>query len=73
MEAVFFLQINYIREQFSFYAKDDSLFSKAYFAEVVLYSNWIQPFGSIPGNILQVVIAGIIVVPLVARIKKRVL
>ncbi|GGB71788.1 ECF transporter S component [Fictibacillus barbaricus] len=44
-----------------------------YFAEVVLYGNWIQPFGSIPGNVLQVVIAGIIVVPLVARIKKRIL
>ncbi len=44
-----------------------------YFAEVVLYGNWIQPFGSIPGNILQVGIAGIIVIPLVARIKKRIL
>ncbi|RXZ00814.1 ECF transporter S component [Fictibacillus sp. S7] len=44
-----------------------------YFAEVILYHNWIQPFGSIPGNFLQVVIAGIIVVPLVARIKQRVI
>lgn len=44
-----------------------------YFAEVVLYSNWIAPFGSIPGNVLQVVFAGLVVVPLVARIKKRVL
>jgi uncharacterized membrane protein len=44
-----------------------------YFAEVILYGNWIQPFGSIPGNVLQVVFAGIIVIPLVARIKKRVL
>jgi uncharacterized membrane protein len=43
-----------------------------YFAEVILYGNWIQPFGSIPGNIMQVVIAGIVVVPLVSRIKKRV-
>ncbi|WNB91841.1 ECF transporter S component [Bacillus sp. NEB1478] len=42
-----------------------------YFTEIILYGNWIQPFGSIPGNILQVVIAGIIVVPLVARIKNR--
>jgi uncharacterized membrane protein len=42
-----------------------------YFAEVILYGNWIQPFGSIPGNILQVVIAGIIVVPLVGRLQKR--
>ncbi|MFF2449158.1 ECF transporter S component [Neobacillus sp. NPDC058068] len=42
-----------------------------YFAEVLLYGNWIQPFGSIPGNVMQVVIAGIIVVPLAGRIKKR--
>ncbi|WHY68985.1 ECF transporter S component [Neobacillus sp. SuZ13] len=44
-----------------------------YFAEVILYGNWIQPFGSIPGNIMQVVIAGIIVVPLAERLKSRAL
>ncbi|ETI68408.1 ECF transporter S component [Neobacillus vireti] len=43
-----------------------------YFTEVILYGNWIQPFGSIPGNIMQVVIAGIIVVPLAGRFKKRI-
>lgn len=43
-----------------------------YFAEVILYGNWIQPFGSIPGNVMQIVIAGIIVVPLVGRIKKQI-
>ncbi|MEH7419463.1 ECF transporter S component [Neobacillus drentensis] len=43
-----------------------------YFAEVILYGNWIQPFGSIPGNIMQVVLAGIIVVPLVGRLNKKV-
>ncbi|OKL36928.1 ECF transporter S component [Domibacillus mangrovi] len=42
-----------------------------YFAESILYGNWIQPIGSIPGNVLQVVIAGIIVVPLVGRLNKR--
>ncbi|MGG3451983.1 ECF transporter S component [Domibacillus aminovorans] len=42
-----------------------------YFAEAILYGNWIQPIGSIPGNVLQVVIAGIIVVPLVGRLNKR--
>jgi uncharacterized membrane protein len=42
-----------------------------YFTEVLLYGNWIQPFGSIPGNIMQVAIAGIIVIPLVGRLKKR--
>jgi uncharacterized membrane protein len=41
-----------------------------YFTEVILYGNWIQPFGSIPGNVMQVVIAGIIVVPLAGRLKK---
>jgi len=41
-----------------------------YFVEVILYGNWIQPFGSIPGNVLQIVVAGIIVVPLVGRLKK---
>ncbi|WNC16283.1 ECF transporter S component [Brevibacillus brevis] len=41
-----------------------------YFVEVILYSNWIQPFGSIPGNFLQVVVAGIIVVPLAERLRK---
>jgi uncharacterized membrane protein len=43
-----------------------------FFAEVILYGNWINPFGSVPGNILQVVIAGIIVVPLAGRLKKRI-
>lgn len=42
-----------------------------YFAEVILYGNWIVPLGSVPGNVMQVVIAGIIVVPLVARLKNR--
>ncbi|MEH7883392.1 ECF transporter S component [Bacillus sp. JJ1609] len=41
-----------------------------YFTEVILYGNWIQPFGSIPGNVMQVVIAGIIVIPLVGRFKR---
>ncbi|RFU70930.1 ECF transporter S component [Peribacillus saganii] len=41
-----------------------------YFAEVILYGNWIQPIGSIPGNVLQVLIAGIIVVPIVGRLKR---
>ncbi|OIK13524.1 ECF transporter S component [Bacillus sp. MUM 13] len=42
-----------------------------YFAEVILYGNWILPLYSIPGNIIQVVLAGIIVVPLAGRFKKR--
>lgn len=41
-----------------------------YFAEVLLYQNWIVPLGSIPGNVMQVVIAGIIVIPFADRLKK---
>ncbi|MEQ2525162.1 ECF transporter S component [Robertmurraya yapensis] len=43
-----------------------------YFTEVILYGNWVLPLGSIPGNIMQVVLAGIVVVPLVARLKNKV-
>ncbi|MGN0711349.1 MAG: ECF transporter S component [Anaerovoracaceae bacterium] len=41
-----------------------------YFAEVILYGNWVLPFGSIPGNVMQVVVAGVIVLPIVERIKR---
>lgn len=40
-----------------------------YFAEVILYHNWIVPLGSIPGNIVQVVAAAVIVLPIVERLK----
>lgn len=41
-----------------------------YFAEVILYHNWIVPLGSIPGNVMQVVAAAIIVLPFAGRLKK---
>lgn len=41
-----------------------------YFVEVILYGNWVMPFGSIPGNVMQVALAGIIVVPLVGRLQR---
>lgn len=41
-----------------------------YFTEVILYGNWILPFGSILGNVMQIVVAGIIVLPIVERLKK---
>ena len=41
-----------------------------YVAEVILYGNWVAPLGSIPGNVMQVVIAGIIVLPVAGRLKK---
>lgn len=43
-----------------------------YLAEGLLYGNWYAPFFSIPGNLLQVVIAGIIVIPLAERLKKSI-
>lgn len=43
-----------------------------YIAEVVLFGNLIAPLGSIPGNILQVTMAGIISAPAVIRIKNLV-
>lgn len=41
-----------------------------YFTEVLLFGNWIAPLGSIPGNVMQVVIAGIIVIPFADKLKK---
>ena len=43
-----------------------------YFAEVILFHNWIAPLGSIPGNILQITVAGIIVLPIAETIRKAV-
>ncbi|NLA69559.1 MAG: ECF transporter S component [Clostridiales bacterium] len=39
-----------------------------YFAEVILYGNWVVPLGSIPGNIIQVLVAGAIVLPFAGRL-----
>ncbi|MFV0517131.1 MAG: ECF transporter S component [Aminipila sp.] len=41
-----------------------------YFAEVILYGNWVLPFGSIPGNVMQILVAAIIVLPIVERLKR---
>ena len=43
-----------------------------YFAEVILYGNWVAPFGSIPGNIIQVGVAGIIVLAFIQQLRKYV-
>ena len=43
-----------------------------YFAEVILYGNWIAPLGSIPGNIIQVGVAGIIVLVFIQQLRKYV-
>ncbi len=41
-----------------------------YLAEVILYGNWVAPVGSIPGNIIQVATAGIIVIPFAGKLKE---
>ena len=41
-----------------------------YFAEVILYGNWITPIGSIPGNIIQVGIAGVVALLCIEPLKK---
>jgi len=41
-----------------------------YFAEVILYGNWIVPFTNIPANITQVWVAGIIVLACVGQLRK---
>ncbi|MDD2483468.1 MAG: ECF transporter S component [Eubacteriales bacterium] len=40
-----------------------------YFTEVILYGNWIAPFGSVPGNLMQITIAALIVFPMIQRLK----
>ena len=41
-----------------------------YFAEVILYGNWIAPIGSIPGNLIQVGFAGLVVLLFIEPLKK---
>ncbi|NMA82348.1 MAG: ECF transporter S component [Epulopiscium sp.] len=41
-----------------------------YFTEVILYHNWIVPFGSIPGDMIQVLVSGILAIPLVKTLQK---
>ena len=41
-----------------------------YFAEVILTGNWLLPFGSIPGNIIQVGVAGVLALILVPQLRK---
>lgn len=41
-----------------------------YFAEVILYGNWITPLGSIPGNICQVGAAAVIVMAMMPVLRR---
>lgn len=40
-----------------------------YIAEGIIYGNWIAPTASIPGNLVQVGVAALIVLPLFSRIR----
>lgn len=41
-----------------------------YIAEIVIYGNWIAPVASIPGNLVQIGVAGVIAVPLILVLQK---
>lgn len=41
-----------------------------YVAEGIIYGNWIAPAASIPGNLVQIGVAGIIAVPLILALRK---
>jgi uncharacterized membrane protein len=41
-----------------------------YFAEVILYGNWVTPLGSIPGNVIQVGFAGVLVLLFIQQLRK---
>ena len=42
-----------------------------YIAEAIIYGNWAVPAASIPGNIVQILTAAVIVVPLAKPLKKQ--
>ncbi len=41
-----------------------------YIAEGLIYGNWIAPAASIPGNVVQILVAGVIAVPLILALQK---
>ncbi|MDO4166769.1 MAG: ECF transporter S component [Eubacteriales bacterium] len=41
-----------------------------YVAEGIIYGNWIAPLTSIPGNVVQIIVAGVIAVPLIIALQK---
>lgn len=41
-----------------------------YAAEVIIYGNWLTPMSSIPGNLIQIGAAVVIVLPIVAKLRK---
>lgn len=41
-----------------------------YVAEALIYGNWVQPVFSIPGNLLQIGVAAVVVLPIAGTLKK---
>ena len=41
-----------------------------YIAEALIYGNWVQPVLSIPGNLIQIGVAAVIVLPIAGMIKQ---
>lgn len=41
-----------------------------YFAEVILYGNWVAPMTSVPGNVIQIVVGAVIGIPLSSALKR---
>lgn len=41
-----------------------------YIVEGLIYGNWVQPVASIPGNLLQIGVAAVVVLPIVGVLKK---
>ena len=41
-----------------------------YVAEALIYGNWVQPVLSVPGNLIQIAVAAVIVLPLAKNLKK---
>lgn len=42
-----------------------------YIAEGIIYGNWVSPIMSIPGNIVQILVAAVVAVPLAKPLKKQ--
>lgn len=43
-----------------------------YFTEWILYGNWLAPLSSIPGNIIQIIVAAIISFPVIGLLKRAI-
>ncbi|NLP42118.1 MAG: ECF transporter S component [Veillonellaceae bacterium] len=43
-----------------------------YGAEGIIYGNWLAPMASVPGNLIQVGLASVVVLPVVAKLRKHV-